>query len=362
MKICFLTHDLRHDYGAGVFSHRLVRGVRDNGNEVVVLTSESSGSPFEQAILYPHKVKLLREFFRIRRMMKACDIIHALDGFPYGILAVFLSWGLGKKVIITGVGSGAIHPLYQPFWKLLMQYSYRSADRVTAISHFTKQEILKKVPSISIQVINHGVDAKHFERAYKGAGELAAYQPYLLSVGTLRWRKGYHFSIRAFAKVAAEFPDLNYVIVGKKYKEDYYVRLQNLIDELHLRNRIFILENINDTKHLAEVYTSAELFCLFSQNVGHDVEGFGLVFLEAAAAGLPVVGVKNCGIDDAVRDGENGILVATRNPDDFANALGAILRDLELKKRMSEQSLFFAKECIWEKRVREYIDIYKQLV
>ena len=361
MKILFLTHDLRGDYGAGVFSHRLVKAMMDHGNKVVVLTSESSGSPIEKAILYPQKMKLLREFLHIRRIMKDCDIIHALDGFPYGVLAVLLSRGLGKKVIITAVGSGAIIPLYSRFWVWIMRYSYRHADRVTAISNFTKQEILKRVHGLSIHVINHGVDVKRFERAQMGGGELEVYQPYILSVGTLRWRKGYHFSIRAFAKIAKEFPDISYVIVGKKYKEDYYVRLQNLIDELGLRNRIFILEDVNDREKLAHVYKSAELFCLFSQNVNHDVEGFGLVFLEAAAAGLPVVGAKNCGIDDAVKEGENGFLVATRNPDDFANAILEILRDPELKKRMGEHSLAFAKECAWEKRIGEYIDIYNHI-
>ena len=362
MKICFLTHDLRHDYGAGVFSHRLVRAMIDRGNEMTVLTSEFSGSPVEKAILYPQKMKLMREFLRIRRIMKDCDMIHALDGFPYGILAILFSRGLGKKVIITAVGSGAIIPLYMPFWQWVMRYSYRHADRVTAISHFTKQEILKKVHGLSTQVINHGVDLKNFERAHAGEGELGVYQPYILSVGTLRWRKGYHFSIRSFAKIAEEFPNINYVIVGKKYKEDYYVRLQNVIDELHLRNRVFILEDVNDREKLAQVYKSAELFCLFSQNVNHDVEGFGLVFLEAAAAGLPVVGAKNCGIDDAVKEGENGFLVATRNPDDFANAILEILRDPELKKRMADNSLLYAKECIWEKRIGEYIDIYDILM
>ncbi len=362
MNICFLTHDLRSDYGAGVFSHRLVKAMVDYKNsKVVVLTSEYSGSPYELAILYPQKIKLLRKCLHIRRIMRDCDIIHALDGFPYGVLAVLLSRGLGKKVIITAVGSGAIIPLYKFFWSWLMRYSYRHADVVTAISNFTKLEILKKMPDFSIRVINHGVDIKNFERAHTGAGELAVHQPYLLSVGTLRWRKGYHFSIRAFATIAEEFPDLHYIIVGKKYKQDYYLRLQNLIDELNLRNRVFILEDVNSAEKLAAIYKSAELFSLFSQNVNHDVEGFGLVFLEAAAAGLPVVGAKNCGIDDAVQEGKNGLLVATRNPNDFANAISAILRDQELKKQMAEQSLAFARECTWEKRIAEYIDIYNQL-
>jgi glycosyltransferase involved in cell wall biosynthesis len=101
------------------------------------------------------------------------------------------------------------------------------------------------------------------------------------------------------------------------------------------------------------------MFCLFSQNVNHDIEGFGLVFLEAAAAGLPVVGSKNCGIDDAVRDGENGLLVPTRDPHDFADAIIRILRGEQQKKAMAEKSLAFARSMSWEAKIQEYVTLYK---
>ena len=152
------------------------------------------------------------------------------------------------------------------------------------------------------------------------------------------------------------------MIVGKKFKEDYYLRLKKLVRELKLENKVFILEDVGSRKELADCYKGAELFVLFSQNVNHDVEGFGLVFLEAAAAGLPVVGSKNCGVDDAVRDGENGILVATRSPDDFAEAIMRIIGDPERKKRMSEQSLSFGRASAWDRRIAEYIDIYNKLL
>ena len=363
MKILFLTHNLKQDNGAGVFSLRLIRGIREGLKcDVAVLTSVPSGQPFEKPILYPQKSQLVRQWRTIRSMMKACDVIHALDAFPYGIIAVLLSRGLGKKVIITAAGSGAIIPLYQWQYGFFLAFAYRHADRMTAISTFTRDEILKKIPNLAITVINHGVDMEKFERADGLQYPMKRYQPYIVSVGQLRWRKGYHFSIKSFAKVAKEFPDLRYVIVGKKYKDDYYQRLKNLIVEFHLEDRVHILEDVHTDEQLADVYTQAEFFCLFSQNVNHDVEGFGLVFLEAAAAGLPVVGAKNCGVDDAVVEGKNGLLVNTRDPQDFANALLTILRDRELQKKMRAESLAFAKECTWEKRIGEYIQLYKKLI
>ncbi len=362
MKICFLTHNLRQDNGAGVFSLYLVREIQKTlGAKVTVLTTVSSGTLFERAILYPNRFKLFMQFVRIRRILKECDIIHALDVFPYGVLAVFLSFGLEKKVIITATGSNSILPLYHWCNFFFARFAYRQAHALTAISSFTRNEILKKIPELAIRVINHGVDADFFSCANGLHYDMTRYKPYILGVGQLRWRKGYHFSIRAFAKVHERFPDLNYVIVGKRLKDDYYERLQKLIDELRLRDSVFILEDVDTKEQLADVYGGAELFCLFSQNVNHDVEGFGLVFLEAAAAGLPVVGSKNCGVDDAVREGENGILVATRNPDDLADAIMRIVGDPALKQSMAARSLAFAAECAWNARIREYIDVYKNV-
>ncbi len=363
MKICFLTHDLRSDYGAGVFSHRLVSGIRDRlGWDIVVLTSDASDSPLEVAILRPQKIKLLREFWRIRNIIKTCDIVHALDGFPYGIIAILASLGLKKKVIITAVGSGAIIPLYSRLYAPLMRWCYRRADMVTAISAFTRDEIIKRVKNLTVRVINHGVDVEQFENAGELRAEIKQYQPYILGVGTIRWRKGYHFSIRAFAKVAKEFPDFHYVIVGKRYKDDYSLRLERIIKECGLEKKVHILEHIDSREELARIYTGAELFCLFSQNMNHDVEGFGLVFLEAAAAGLPVVGAKNCGVDDAVQEGKNGLLVDTRSLDDFANVILIILRDPQKKKQMALASVAYARTCMWERRIGEYIDIYRRMI
>ena len=287
--------------------------------------------------------------------------MHAFDVFPYGFLGALISLGLGKKIIITAIGSGSIVPLYHYFQARLARWALRRADKVIAISRFTRAEILKKVPRRAIEVINPGVDADFFGDTQTSRYDAARYKPYIASVGQLRWRKGYHFSIRGFAKVAARFPALHYVIVGKKYKEDYYMRLCALIKELHLEGRVFILEDVATREELADVYREAELFCLFSQNVNHDVEGFGQVFLEAAAAGLPVVGSKNCGIDDAVRDGENGILVPTRSADDFADAILAILCDEKLKKEMGMRSRAFARASGWEQRIEEYVDVYQQM-
>lgn len=363
IKICFLTHNLKQDNGAGVFSLKLIDSLKEAlGAKVIVLTTESSGFySHEQAIIYPEKIRLLKSFPKIRRLIKDCDYIHALDVFPYGVIAILTSLGLRKKLIITAIGSGSIMPLYKLIYSWLSKYSYRKADAVTAISRFTQQEILKKVPDISIRVINPGVDFDNFNRPRASfPQEMVKYQPYILSVGSLRWRKGYKFSIPAFAKVSAEFPKLKYVIIGKRYSDKFYEQMKSLVAQFDLSDRVFFLEDIDDREKLIKFYQGAELFCLFSQTAGRDVEGFGLVFLEAAASGLPVVGSRNSGVEDAVRDGVNGFLAEPRDINGFAQAIIRLLKDLKLKEVFSKNSLEFARSSSWDRKIEAYIELYKK--
>ena len=392
MKVLFLTHNLRQDNGAGVFSHRLIEGLKKELDiEPVVFTSEE----------YP---KLWREIFKIRREIKKCDIVHALDGYPYGAVAYIASFGLRKKIIITAVGSGAIIYLYKPIYSFFVKRAYRAADKVIAISRFTKDEILKKMPNLAISVINHGVDYEkfqenglaranesfHFSRSPSVRAQgttqsrpaalsaqggtvpaprakpvqrlVGSAQPYILGVGSLRWRKGYHRSIEAFAKVANVFPDLNYVIVGKKYDEAYYNRLKLEIRDLKLEGRVIILDNIDREEELIQLYKNAELFCLMAQTAHRDLEGFGLVFLEAAAAGLPVVGTKGSGVEDAVLDGKNGVLLDDpRDVNGCAEAVIKILKNKNLAPEMSKESLELARNSRWESKIAEYVSIYNNL-
>lgn len=361
MTICFLTHNLKQDNGTGVLSLRIIKGVEKLlGVKIIALTTEGSGLSWERHILYPQKWKFISNFFRIRKILKNCDVIHAIDAYPYGVLAVFCTLGFRKKIIITAVGSGSIILLYRWYTSWLLRYCYRRAHFVTAISEFTKKNIIQKIADLTIYVINPGVDFKEFIRASEKplSEDIKQYQPYILSVGALRWRKGYKLSIQAFAKVSSKFSDLKYIIIGKKYTDKYLMQLQEIIKNLELEGKVIIIKSLASRDLLYQFYRGAELFCLMSQNLEYDFEGFGLVFLEAAASGLPVVGTKDSGIEDAAREGKNGFLVSSRDPQAFAGAIIKILGDPQLKKRMSEYSLAFAKESQWDKRISEYIPFY----
>lgn len=366
MKICFLAHNIKRNNGGGVLVSHVIEGIRQEFSaEIVAFTTEGgSGVSYEMPILYPQKLSLLWKFFYIRNIFKNCDAIHAFDIYPYGVIAVLYSLGLRKKILITAVGSGSIIPLYSALLSFVVKFCYRRVSYVVAISGYTKKEILRKMPRLAVQVINPGIDLAEFESAKTVSlpEYVRAYQPYIVSVGALRWRKGFKQSIRAFAEVSRRFPELRYIIVGKKYTDIYIQRLRDIIAELHLEKKIVLLENVENRGEVLQYYRGAELFCLLSQNTGHDVEGFGIVFLEAATFGLPVVGSRDTGVEDAMQSGKNGFLVDSRDSYEFAQAIIRILENKELKKRMSEESLQFARESTWGVRLAEYAALYSEVL
>lgn len=353
MKVCYLNHDLKSNTGAGRFCisllNSLTRLIPNFGYEV--LTHEN---------LLPKKLwKLPLYWSRLRRVFKKYDVIHALDGWPYGFIAALAAWGLKKKLIITAIGTGAVKPLYS-FWRRpLLKWAYKKADKIVAVSNNTKKEILKFLPNLTIEVINHGVDAAKYE-SLVGTSEAQNLKPYILSVGVLKKRKGYEYSIKAFAAIAPKFFDLKYVIIGKgPEKSDLVSQLAD--QNSGLKNRIIFLENLSE-EELSAFYKNAELFILLPQDINKDIEGFGLAFLEAAAAGLPVIGAKNTSAEDAIQDGKNGILVESKNIKAAAGAMEKILSDQQLKEDFSKSSLNFAKSMNWKKAAERYVyNIYRQL-
>lgn len=352
MRIGYLNHDTKGNTGAGHFYNSFSNAIKKTipGAEVEALTSEN--------VLYPNKLKLLLALPAIRKILSRCDLIHALDGWPYGVIAALANKALKKPFIITAIGTGAVQPLYDWKRRWLMKWAYRRADRVVAVSNNTKREILKFLPDLKIEVINHGVDIARFQTVHAGyQAEAKKLQPYVLSVGTLKKRKGFVYSIEALAKIAPKFPDLKYVIVGGGPERE---NLEYRIENLGIKGRIVFLKSIH-RDYLAALYQNAELFMLLPQDDQKDIEGFGLVFLEAAACGLPVIATKNTSAEDAVRDGRNSFLVPTKDSDSAAEALRKILSDKKLRQSFSEESLKFAREMSWEGVAESYKKIYDLL-
>ena len=365
MKIGYIVDNLDYKNGGGRFCRDLISQIKlalpDCEQKILV---KSSSAPSENSlVLGVSKLGIIRRALRLRSFIRDCDIIHAFDGMPYGLLAALLTLGLRRKFIITVIGSGSIK-LLQSFWlRLILSWVYKRAAKIIAISSYTAREIQKKVPQLNIEVITPGIDLSHFRslaaEIAAGANEFTNLAPYILSVGRLKPRKGYLQSLRVFALLRQQFPLLKYVIVGSGEGE-YWDKMQEFIADNHLTEAVVILRNISD-QDLVKLYTAAELFILLPQNDNYDIEGFGLVYVEAASFGLPVIGARDSGAEDALRDGYNGALVSPNDTSEAATAAAKILANPQDRERLRQNARHFSQEMDWPVIREDYVRIYRQL-
>jgi phosphatidylinositol alpha-1,6-mannosyltransferase len=140
----------------------------------------------------------------------------------------------------------------------------------------------------------------------------------LLSVGRLQSRKGHDLVIRSMARLRSVRPDIRYLIVGDG---DERPRLERLVREEGLGDAVRFAGKVPD-EQLPDYYSAADVFVHPNRiDDDGDVEGFGMVFLEAAAAGLPVVGGNSGGVPEAVDHLRTGLLVGGRDVDEFVAAV-----------------------------------------
>ncbi|HTK56862.1 MAG TPA: glycosyltransferase family 4 protein [Gemmatimonadales bacterium] len=154
---------------------------------------------------------------------------------------------------------------------------------------------------------------------------------WLLTVARLTPHKGIDTALRAFARVAPDFPDLRYAIAGQGDDGD---RLRRLAAELGVADRVRWLGAVTDDV-LPSLYRNASIYLGLSRREGVDVEGFGISLVEASGSGVPVIGGRSGGIPDAVREGETGLLVSPTEVDEAVTAIAALLEDTAIAHRLA---------------------------
>lgn len=192
------------------------------------------------------------------------------------------------------------------------------------------------VPDNRLHVVPNGTDPERFRpggrdavRRRRGLGE----RPVLLTVGRLVPRKGIDTVLRALPTIIAAVPDVAYLVAGTGPDRE---RLEQLARHLDVLDAVRFLGHVAH-EELPAHYSAADLFVMPAREAPPDVEGFGLVFLEANACGTPVVGARTGGIPDAIVDGETGMLVPPSDPDTLARAITGLLSDPERLARLGEQ-------------------------
>ena len=166
-------------------------------------------------------------------------------------------------------------------------------------------------------------------------------RPVLLTVARLVPRKGVDGVLNVLPDLIKSFPGLTYLVVGEGTEKS---RLKQLAFEKGLLMNQVRFEGFVPQNRLPLYYAASDLFVLVSSTTSHDVEGFGIVYLEAQAAGLPIVAASGGGAPDAILNKETGILVPEDDPEVLRQTIAELLEDNGKRAEMSRRARTWVRE------------------
>ena len=215
----------------------------------------------------------------------------------------------------------------------LEQRNARAADRVVVPSAYSAQIVRREygIPEEALRVVPEPIDLALWTPSPNAEHPLVSTgapdgRPTLLSVARQYPRKDTATLLRAMVLLQDTIPDAHLRIIGDGPEFGNLVRLS---EELQLQDSVTFHGAIPDDSDLRRCYAEADIFCLPSLQ-----EGFGIVFLEAMAAGLPIVAARAGAVPEVVPDGEVGWLVPPADPPALAEALLTLMRDPVMRRRM----------------------------
>ncbi|MBF0236244.1 MAG: glycosyltransferase family 4 protein [SAR324 cluster bacterium] len=282
------------------------------------------------------------------------EMIHA-GGYQFAGMAALVTGKLWKiPFVVYAHGEELLAARGSRYLRYYTNWVFQGADKVIANSEYTRNLLVQQgVPLDKIQIVNPGISEVFFEKLTMPHETLKRYQlehkKVLLSVGRLTPRKGHLKVLQALPKILLEHPDLCYVIAGTG---DEQTVLANYVKKNQLSNHVIFTGSVTE-EELRAWYQACDIFVLANRELSHDVEGFGMVFLEAGAAGKPVIGGKTGGAVEAVQDAITGFLVDTEMPDQIAEKIVFLFNSPQQRQEMGMNGRKWAKKFLWTKQIQK---------
>ncbi len=245
------------------------------------------------------------------------------------------------------------HPGYEYGRHLLQPFFDRLHGRI-AVSEAARDAVYRYFPA-EYTIIPNGIDYDFYSREVEPLPEYGDGRPTILFFGRLEKRKGFEYLLRAFARVRKRIPNAQLLVAGAYSREDKepYV-LEARREGIHgVRFLGFIA---HDEK--PRCFRSCDVFCAPSTGF----ESFGIVLLEAMAAGRPVVASNIPGYRSVLTHGREGLLVQPGDPEGLADALIRLLEDPAERARMGACGQATARGLAWDRVARRVMDYYLQLL
>ncbi|MEO6245671.1 MAG: glycosyltransferase family 4 protein [Opitutaceae bacterium] len=362
LPVFLITHEFYPKRGGiATFTEEIARASAGLGCDVEVwaqsaaLTPEKSDWPF-RLIRLPLKgshdlicqIRLGRELIRRRRELRHATVYLPEPGPMLTMMLLqFFHAFRPQRLVLTFHGSEILKFARSPWRRWLARHLIRHATRVSTLSTYTQGLLLSHFPEAAEKIyLTPGALRSDFA-VVPAKPTTPKDKIVVLTVGRLHPRKGQLLTLQALQMLPPDIRSrLEYWVVGGQSKGNYEQQLRTTAAaQPDLKVQFF--GNLPD-EELAGIYEGADIFAMTSVNLNRSVEGFGLVYLEAAAHGLPVVAHDVGGVSEAVVDGVTGLLVPPDRPVQLAAAFEKLIHDEPLRKKLGAAGREWAGRNCWK--------------
>jgi phosphatidylinositol alpha-1,6-mannosyltransferase len=300
---------------------------------------------------------------RLRR--KNYDLVHSHWILPQGFVGAFTARPLGIPHVLT-VHGGDIFALRSPVLRPFKRFALGRADAITVNSSVTRDAVVKITPDLDrrLHLIPMGVttDVKvdHLRMEELRTRHRRGEGPLLVYAGRLVEEKGVEDLIRSVALLLEKLPDCSTLILGDGQHRRW---LESLASQLGLSDRITFAGWV-PSDSVPHYLAAADVFIAPSRRAPDGwIEAQGLTILEAMAAGIPVISTRLGGVVDAVIDGETGLLVRERSPEELAAAVERLVRNPSLADRLSTSAHQLANSKFSRaSSARAFSDVFEDVI
>lgn len=276
----------------------------------------------------------------VRKLVKQhnIEVIHCGRCLPEGFIGFLMKrlFGIPYVCYVHGEDVETAATSRELSW--IIRRALYNASRIVCNSQNTANILLEQwqTDPATTQVINPGVDSHAFVPALPNPEfkQQMGWQDrfVVLTVGRLQQRKGQDMLIRATAELAKQHPQLLYVIVGNG---DQKPTLEALINELGVQQHVQLLAEISD-QQMIPCYQQCDLFVLPNRTVGRDIEGFGMVLVEAQACGKTVIAGDSGGTRETMLLGESGFILDCTTPDALVGKISELINQPDTLANMGK--------------------------
>jgi 1,2-diacylglycerol 3-alpha-glucosyltransferase len=388
MRIAYLTQPYPPMVsGASIVAEQLAKAMAGRGHEVLVIAASETGKSYIEktlnltvlrleSIRNPLRVNQRVMFMQRYTVLQALynfkpDIIHVHEPVQMGLVGLKYAKHTNVPITMTSHQLPWFVASYLPdipglrAWmeKLIWKYACWLTDQYTTVISPTKtiSKIIKQHTGIGTKTINYGVELKTFNTNLSKSESLSlrtqfnipASTPIILHTGRLDADKHADRVILA-SKSSIRKLGAHLLIAGDGCERPALIQL---CKSLGIENSVHFAGFISDKEELAGIYKSANVFVTASE-----IETQGIVILEAAACGLPIVAVNATCVSEVVHHGCNGYLA---NPGDtlcMSKSIQEILTHVDLANAMSKQSRLIAEKYRTETTFAEHEKLYRQMV